>query len=1118
MPYHSADQRHDTRGNKTDHIAQKLADATGNDIDPSSVEEPCTQDNAHSPPNVEALQRRSLAERLQIIFNLPSPEALCGEWSCYIVRSAIVPGFLYLTENHICFYASLPNSQQRYRKTGYLLIKQGGNYQRCYFDLDNDALPWYESATDLYSPLGKIDLKDVLAVRQSRKRTHGLKITTTNKTWHLQADTRAGLIEWLNVLQKAIFRAKHHGANLKVSLPFENILDIEQTDAFEFQQFLKIRAVGIDDPFVMDEYYFAYFTDIKSTFEALWSAWNNAQIGAAHHLSLNGLSLESPKLSNNASPLQSPSLSISDLYDINAQPITIPAVGESPKPPSLSTRQSSMSSVVANALSVPSAIRELLYPSTSTALKEKTPSLDNSPCNTTDPNTADVADSSSSEEDDQAMRGWLAGKKKSGMKLVYGLLGAHIGSPAVEYPAHHLNDEENDDEDDKMYDMAQETLSSSAHGIPIDDRTRANFRKYFVLPESERLHAVYPCSLMKTLPCYGKLYISSNHVSFNSKGFATNAKMIIPLQEVVRIQKLKHRGYLFHSLSIVTQNKREVFLEFSSLSKRNSCFARLFLQHKWVIENRSVPEQQVEQDARDWEARLLAEHKESLEHIIPPTNAGLPVLNRPTDEPLVYQQPGKPLHFTCVTIGTRGDVQPYIALCKGLMKEGHTCRIATHDEFEGWIREHGIEFRSIGGDPSELMRICVENSFFSVNFVKEGLKLFKVWIDELLKKTWEACQDTDVLIESPSAMVGVHMAEKLQIPYFRSFPMPMTRTRSFPHPFATPNRPKGRLYNDMTYVLFDHAIWQAIATRTNTFRQEVLGLARTSYDKLEVWKIPYLYSFSPHIVPSPLDWMDWIHCTGYWFLDSPQTGWEPSVALREFVEAKDTRPIVYIGFGSIIVSDPQEMTRIIVESILLSNVRAIVSEGWSSRLQDKGASSGSVNPITQLLEQHRGTILSVPSVPHDWLFPRVRAVLHHGGAGTTAAGLRAGRPTVIKPFFADQFFWGERVQDMGVGLCIKTLTIKHLSAALRIISTDQTMLKTAEKVGQKIRSERGVETAIQCLYRDMELAMERTRSSAQRTIANTADEIDDAVTSFLDEDQGWTVIDPISPGAMSPRT
>ncbi|KAI9314558.1 hypothetical protein BX666DRAFT_2020162 [Dichotomocladium elegans] len=436
------------------------------------------------------------------------------------------------------------------------------------------------------------------------------------------------------------------------------------------------------------------------------------------------------------------------------------------------------------------------------------------------------------------------------------------------------------------------------------------------------------------------------------------------------------------------------------------------------------------------------------------------------------------------------------------MAEGHTCRIATHDEFKEWIEEHNIEFRSIGGDPSELM--------------------FKGWVDELLDRTWKACQGSDVLIESPSAMVGVHMAEKLRIPYFRSFPMPMTRTRSFPHPFATPNHPKGRLYNDMTYVLFDHAIWRAIATRTNNFRRDVLGLPPTSYEKLDTWKVPYLYSFSPNIVPSPLDWMDWIHCTGYWFLDNPQTGWAPSKELLEFIDPHiDPRPVVYIGFGSIIVSDSDELTRTIIDAVLLSNVRAIVSKGWSSRLN-------SSTDTDALLQNYPDTIMSVQALPHDWLFPRMRAVVHHGGAGTTAAGLRAGVPMVIKPFFADQFFWGDRVQEMGIGLCIKELTAESLSAALRIVSTDENMYRTAGVVGEKIRQENGVGTAIQCLYRDMELARDRTLVSAQRTAAagardNRDEDIDEESelqfeSSFIEEDQEWTLIEPAASGSVSPAS
>lgn len=114
--------------------------------------------------------------------------------------------------------------------------------------------------------------------------------------------------------------------------------------------------------------------------------------------------------------------------------------------------------------------------------------------------------------------------------------------------------------------------------------------------------------------------------------------------------------------------------------------------------------------------------EEQTDRVIP-KNASLPILTRQPTEQIIYKKPEKSLHFTCITIGTRGDVQPYIALCKGLMKEGHRCRIATHDEFKDWIEEHGIEYRSVGGDPGELMRICVENNFFSVNFVVEGLRL-----------------------------------------------------------------------------------------------------------------------------------------------------------------------------------------------------------------------------------------------------------------------------------------------------------------------------------------------------------------------------------------------------------
>ncbi|KAI7907052.1 uncharacterized protein BX663DRAFT_126346 [Cokeromyces recurvatus] len=203
------------------------------------------------------LNDQSIEEKLKIVFHLPVKESLKGEWPCYIVQSAIVSGFMYLTEKYICFYASLPKNKLVFNKSGYLLLKKTGpmkaTYERYYFDLNEDALTWFESSTDSYSPLGKIDLKSVISIKQSTRRRYGLRIVTMDKTWYLQTDTNAAMIEWTNALQKAIFRAKHGGNSLKITLPFEKILDIELTEAFEFQKFLKIRAVGIDDNFVMDE-------------------------------------------------------------------------------------------------------------------------------------------------------------------------------------------------------------------------------------------------------------------------------------------------------------------------------------------------------------------------------------------------------------------------------------------------------------------------------------------------------------------------------------------------------------------------------------------------------------------------------------------------------------------------------------------------------------------------------------------------------------------------------------------------------------------------------------------------------------------------------------------------
>lgn len=263
------------------------------------------------------------------------------------------------------------------------------------------------------------------------------------------------------------------------------------------------------------------------------------------------------------------------------------------------------------------------------------------------------------------------------------------------------------------------------------------------------------------------------------------------------------------------------------------------------------------------------------------------------------RQPPRKMHITCITIGTRGDVQPYIALIKGLMKDGHTCRLATHEEYREWIEGFGIEFKPVKGDPAELMQLCVDYGMFTVGFIREALKKFRGWIEELLVSCYEAAEGTDLLIESPTAFGGIHVAEALGIPYFSAFPFPWTRTRTYPHPFGVAERHMGGSYNYMTYVMIEQVLWKALIISVNPWRKTI-GLPPASF-QVEEHKTPFLYSFSPSVVPAPPDWQDWIHECGYWFLDNPDLSWTPPKGLAEFI-AKG--PCIYIGFGSIIVQNP----------------------------------------------------------------------------------------------------------------------------------------------------------------------------------------------------------------------
>jgi UDP:flavonoid glycosyltransferase YjiC (YdhE family) len=211
--------------------------------------------------------------------------------------------------------------------------------------------------------------------------------------------------------------------------------------------------------------------------------------------------------------------------------------------------------------------------------------------------------------------------------------------------------------------------------------------------------------------------------------------------------------------------------------------------------------------------------------------------------------------------------------------------------------------------------------------------------------------------------------------------------------------------------------------------------------------LPILYGFSPSVIPVPSDWDDNIHVTGYWFVDEADD-WTPPPALVDFLESG--APPVYIGFGSLSNRNPEETADLVIRALKLTNQRAILLSGWGGLHK------------TDLPE----SIFMINSIPHSWLFPRVAAVVHHGGASTTAAGLRAGVPSVIVPFYGDQPFWGRRIAELGVGqnpIPRAKLTSERLASAIQQAVTDKGMHERAAILGEKIRAEDGIARAAEVI-------------------------------------------------------
>jgi sterol 3beta-glucosyltransferase len=331
---------------------------------------------------------------------------------------------------------------------------------------------------------------------------------------------------------------------------------------------------------------------------------------------------------------------------------------------------------------------------------------------------------------------------------------------------------------------------------------------------------------------------------------------------------------------------------------------------------------------------------------------------------------------------------------------------------------------------------------------KETKRAAIAWTETALA----ACQDMELLLAGVGgASLCLALAEKLGIPFMPAYVFPFTATRAFPGVLFPPSLARfGGMVNWLSHQAVKQILWQGSRAGDTAARRQVLQIpAAPFFGPQPSDRYPTLYGFSPTAIPKPADWQNTV-VTGYWFLDA-ETDWMPPASLTEFLEAGE--PPVYIGFGSMGSRNPEATAHLVLQAVEKAGRRAILLSGWGGLRAENVPDS----------------VYLVDSVPHDWLFPRMAAVVHHGGAGTTAAGLRAGIPTTIVPFFGDQGFWGRRVAELGVGTAPiprKQLTVEKLAQAIQTATTDPVMRQQAANLGAKIRKEDGIANVV-AIVRDI---------------------------------------------------
>lgn len=377
--------------------------------------------------------------------------------------------------------------------------------------------------------------------------------------------------------------------------------------------------------------------------------------------------------------------------------------------------------------------------------------------------------------------------------------------------------------------------------------------------------------------------------------------------------------------------------------------------------------------------------------------------------------------------------------------------LAAPDEFAAWIEGHGLEFRSAGLNFHEFLQSPDAQEIMTGNvfaMVRNWRRTIVPTIRETLDATWAAARHAELIVYHPKAGGAVDVAEATGATLVCAAPFPIFPTSAFP--FLVFSGSYGPFLNRFSYRLVSSS--QLLFRRVlNRWREEVLGLGggrpvsgrRNSQNGSEL----RLCSVSQAVIPQLYKDEENTHATGYWFLDETQN-WQPDPALDAFL--KSGSPPIYIGFGSVTTKNPVQLASAVVEGVQRANTRAIIATGW-----------GGLETVSTPRSIH-----VIDAAPHDVLFKHVKAVVHHGGAGTTATGLRSGSPTLVCHQNFDQAFWGRRVCAIGCGpqpLSLKKLTADRLAKSLTDLILTESYRTHAVEIAKEIAGDDGIARAIELI-------------------------------------------------------